>query len=332
VPAFSASLGTTQNWPEKALPNMGITAMLGALTLTCTVYLSIFVIPTTGAFLLTSLATEARAARSLVSYCGRLADAGRAVAGVSPGDRVCAILPGGGYAELAAVPADMAMPIPPGLSFEQGAAIPEAFLTAYRNLFPLGLLRPGETVLVHAGGSGVGTAAIQLIREGGGRSLVTAGSPEKISRCRELGAEGGWNYREGPFAPWVASRTSGKGVDIVLDCVGAPYLDQNLRSLARGGRLLVIGMMGGSRAEGIDLARILMNHLSIKGSTLRHLDREEKERLVREFSAFALPRFADGRLVPVVDSVFDWTDAASAHERMESNANVGKIVLSIPER
>ncbi|HBO69671.1 MAG TPA: NADPH:quinone oxidoreductase [Deltaproteobacteria bacterium] len=267
-----------------------------------------------------------------LEIAGEVADAGRAVAGVSPGDRVCAILPGGGYAELAAVPADMAMPIPPGLSFEQGAAIPEAFLTAYRNLFPLGLLRPGETVLVHAGGSGVGTAAIQLIREGGGRSLVTAGSPEKISRCRELGAEGGWNYREGPFAPWVASRTSGKGVDIVLDCVGAPYLDQNLRSLARGGRLLVIGMMGGSRAEGIDLARILMNHLSIKGSTLRHLDREEKERLVREFSAFALPRFADGRLVPVVDSVFDWTDAASAHERMESNANVGKIVLSIPER
>ena len=267
-----------------------------------------------------------------LEIAGEVVETGTDARRFSPGDRICAILPGGGYAELAAVPAEMAMPIPPGLSFVQAAAIPEAFLTAYRNLFDLGGLRPGETVLVHAGGSGVGTAAIQLIREAGGRTLLTAGSEEKISRCRELGAEAGWNRREGPFAPWVASRTSGKGVDIVLDSVGAPYLDQNLRSLARGGRLLVIGMMGGSRAEGIDLARILMHRLSIIGSTLRHLDREEKARLVREFSAFALPRFADGRLVPVVDSVYDWTDAGAAHERMESNANVGKIVLSIPER
>lgn len=267
-----------------------------------------------------------------LEIAGEVVEAGRAVAKFSPGDRVCALLSGGGYAELAAVPAEQAMPVPPGLSFEQGAAIPEAFLTAYWNLVFLGDLRPGETVLVHAGGSGVGTAAIQLIRERGGRSLVTAGSPEKIARCRELGAEAGWNRREGPFAPWVASRTDGKGVDIVLDCVGAPYLDQNLRSLARGGRLLVIGMMGGGRAEGIDLARILMHRLSIRGSTLRHLVREEKARLVREFSTFALPRFADGKLVPVVDSVFDWTDAAAAHERMESNANTGKIVLRIPER
>lgn len=267
-----------------------------------------------------------------LEIAGEVAEAGNAVAKYSPGDRVCALLPGGGYAELAAVPVEMAMPVPAGLSFEQGAAIPEAFLTAYWNLVSLGDLRPGETVLVHAGGSGVGTAAIQLVRERGCRSLVTAGSPEKIFRCRELGAEDGWNRREGPFAPWVASRTSGKGADIILDFVGAPYLDQNLRSLARGGRLLVIGLMGGSRPEGIDLARILMHRLSIRGSTLRHLNREEKGRLVREFSAFALPRFADGRLVPVVDSVFDWTDASAAHERMESNANVGKIVLRIPER
>lgn len=267
-----------------------------------------------------------------LEIAGEVVDAGPSVTGWSPGDRVCAILPGGGYAELAAVPADMAIPIPANLSFEQGAAIPEAFLTAYWNLFLLGWLRPGETVLVHAGGSGVGTAAIQLIREGGGRSLVTAGSPEKIARCRELGAEDGWNRREGPFAEWVESRTGGKGVDLVLDFVGAPYFEQNLRVLATGGRLLVVGMMGGARPEGFDLGRVLMRRLTIFGSTIRHLDPGTKSRLVREFTPFALPRFADGRLVPVIDSVFDWTQASEAHERMESNANTGKIVLRIPKR
>lgn len=267
-----------------------------------------------------------------LEIAGEVAETGSDARRFSPGDRVCAVLPGGGHAELAAVPADMTIPIPGNLSFEQGAAIPEAFLTAYWNLFLSGRLRPGETVLVHAGGSGVGTAAIQLIREMGGRSLVTAGSAEKIARCRELGAEDGWNRREGPFAPWVASRTAGQGVDIILDFVGASYFDQNLRSLARGGRLLVIGLMGGACPDGIDLARVLMNRLLITGSTLRHLAQEEKARLVREFSAFALPKLDDGKLVPVIDSVFDWTQAPAAHERMESNVNIGKIVLRVPER
>lgn len=266
-----------------------------------------------------------------LEVAGEVIDSGPSVTGWSPGDRVCAILPGGGYAELAAVPADLAIPVPANLSFEQGAAIPEAFLTAYWNLSFLGRLRPGETVLVHAGGSGVGTAAVQLVRELGGRSLVTAGSPEKIARCRGLGAEDGWNRRDGPFAEWIESRTQGAGVDIVMDVVGAPYFEQNLRVLATGGRFLVIGMMGGARPEAIDLTRILMRRLSILGSTIRHLERDEKVRLIRGFSAFCLPKFSDGTLVPVIDSVFDWTQVSAAHERMESNANTGKIVLRIPE-
>jgi len=264
-----------------------------------------------------------------LEIAGEVLDVGPEALGWSRGDRVCAILPGGGYAERAAVPAEMAIPIPPIFSFEEAAALPEGFLTAYWNLVFLAGLAPGETVLVHAGGSGVGTAAIQLIRELGGRSLVTAGSAEKIARCRELGAEAGWDRRRGPFCEWVDSRTGGAGVDVVMDVVGAPYFEQNLRVLATGGRLLVIGMMGGGRPEGIDLARVLMRRLSILGSTLRHLDPGTKSRLVRKFTSFALPRFIDGKLVPVIDSVYDWEQVSGAHERMESNANIGKIVLRI---
>ncbi|GAB4363707.1 MAG: NAD(P)H-quinone oxidoreductase [Deltaproteobacteria bacterium] len=264
-----------------------------------------------------------------LEIAGEVIHAGSAVPGWSRGDRVCAILPGGGYAEQAAVPAEMAIPVPQRLSFEQAAALPEGFLTAYWNLVFLAGIRSGETVLVHAGGSGVGTAAVQLVRELGGRSLVTAGSAEKIARCRELGAEAGWNRREGPFAEWVLSRTAGAGVDIVMDFVGAPYFEQNLSVLGVGGRLLVIGMMGGGRPEGVDLSRILRKRLSILGSTLRHLDAERKKRLVRKFTSFALPRFRDGKLVPVIDSVLDWERVREAHERMERNANTGKIVLRI---
>jgi len=185
------------------------------------------------------------------------------------------------------------------------------------------------TVLVHAGGSGVGTAAIQLIREAGGTSLVTAGSFPKINRCRELGAWAGWNYREGPFAPWVASRTEGRGVDVILDFVGAPYFEQNLKSLAADGKLIVVGAMGGAVAERVNLLNLLFRRLQILGTSLRSLATERKIDITKRFAGFALPRFADGRLIPVIDSVYDWTDVASAHRRMESNANAGKIVLRV---
>ncbi len=264
-----------------------------------------------------------------LEMAGEVWEAGPACEGWNPGDRVCALLPGGGYAQKAALPAGMAMRIPDGMSYEEAAAIPEAFLTAFHNLFLLGDLRPGMTVLVHAGGSGVGTAAIQLIREAGGASLVTAGSLPKIARCRDLGAQAGWNYREGAFAPWVADRTGGRGVDLILDFVGAPYIGQNLASLATDGKLIVIGAMGGSVAERVNLLDLLFRRLQILGTSLRSLDTARKIDLTKRFSAFALPRFADGRLRPVIDSVWDWTEVADAHRRMESNANVGKLVLRV---
>jgi tumor protein p53-inducible protein 3 len=260
---------------------------------------------------------------------GEVVAAGPGAGAFRPGDRVCAPLQGGGYAQRVAVPGALAIPIPGNLSFEEAAAVPEVFLTAWRALFDLGDLAPGRAVLVHAGASGVGTAAIQLIREGGGDAFVTAGSSEKINRCLELGAKAGWNHREGPFAPWLAAQTAERGVDIILDLVGGPYFEQNLASLAPEGRLVLIGMLGGARAERVDLGRILFGRVRIIGSTLRSLDGAARVRLVRDFSAFALPRLADGRLAPVVDSVFDWTDAAAAHARMEANANVGKIVLRV---
>ena len=266
-----------------------------------------------------------------LEMAGEVVEAGSGCKGWNPGDRIMALLPGGGYAQKAAVPGGLAMRVPDNLSYEEAAAIPEAFLAAYHNLFALGGLQAGMTVLVHAGGSGVGTAAIQLIREAGGASLVTAGSLPKINRCRELGARAGWNYREGPFAPWVVSRTEGRGVDVILDFVGAPYFEQNLQSLAADGKLIVVGAMGGAVAERVNLLDLLFRRLRILGSSLRSLTTERKIDITKRFAGFASPRFADGRLVPVIDSVYDWTEVASAHLRMEANANVGKIVLRVGE-
>ena len=264
-----------------------------------------------------------------LEMAGEVVAAGPESVGWKTGDRVCALLPGGGYAQLVSIPAGLAMRIPENLSFEQAAAIPEVFLTAYRNLFHVASLGPGQTVLVHAGASGVGTAAIQLIREAGAASLVTAGSPEKVARCLAMGARAGWNHKKGPFAPWVAEQTEGTGVDIVLDFVGAPYFEQNLQSLAVDGKMVVIGTMGGAEVEKFSLRTLMAKRLQITGAGLRSMDTERKIALTRQFADFALPRFADGRLVPIIDSVFDWHEVGKAHQRMEANLNIGKIVLRV---
>lgn len=265
-----------------------------------------------------------------LEMAGEVAAVGeRAAADFQIGDRVCALLPGGGYAEYAAVPAALAMRLPERMSFSAAAAVPEAFLTAYMNLRWLGRLQPSETVLVHAAASGVGTAALQLIRELGATALATAGSDEKLQRCRQLGAADGWNYRRGTFADWAIQQTDGRGVDIVLDFVGASYFADNLRCLARGGRLVVIGTLDGGRTEGLDLLQLLTRSLTITGTTLRSQPLEEKIRLTHEFVEYALPRFADGRLEAVIDREFSWRDAADAHAYMEENRNIGKIVLTI---
>jgi tumor protein p53-inducible protein 3 len=259
--------------------------------------------------------------------------AGEVVAGAGdwrPGDRVMAVVTGGGYAELAAVPAGMAMPIPDRFSFEEAAAIPEAFLTAFLNLFTLGHLEPGESVLIHAGASGVGTAAIQLARAAGARVFTTAGSDEKLARCRALGAEVMINYKHESFRERVAEATGGRGVDVALDFVGAPYWDDNLAALALGGRLALIGFLGGSRGQ-LDLGPILHRRLTVAGTTLRRTPLPQKIALTEAFAAFALPRFESGELQPVIDSVYPLAQAAEAHRAMEANSNIGKIVLRVED-
>jgi tumor protein p53-inducible protein 3 len=244
------------------------------------------------------------------------------------GDRVMAVVVGGGYAELVTVPTGMAMGIPAHLTFEQAAAVPEAFLTAYLNLFTLGNLQAGVTVLIHAGASGVGTAAIQLARAAGARVIVTAGSEDKLAFCRELGAEVGINYKEEKFADRVLTVTDNRGADVILDFVGAPYWDDNMRSLAIGGRLMLIGFLGGSKGQ-MDLGPIMGKRATVVGTTLRRTPLPQKIGLTKAFSDFALPRFETGELKPVIDKVFPISEASEAHQYMESNQNTGKIVLRV---
>jgi len=263
-----------------------------------------------------------------VEMAGEVIGWGEGVTGWSRGDRVCALLLGGGYAELVTFPAAMAIPIPANLSYEQAAAIPEVFLTAYLNLFTLGGLRAGDYALIHGGASGVGTAAIGLTREAGAQAIVTVGSAEKAARCRELGAVAAINYREGPFEPAVKEASGGRGVDVILDMVGAPYWEQNLACLVIGGRLILVSQQGGGKLE-IELGAIQRKRLRVIGTGLRPLPLDEKVALTDDFKAFALDRFADGRLVPVVDRVYPLEEAPEAHRYMASNANVGKIVLRV---
>jgi putative PIG3 family NAD(P)H quinone oxidoreductase len=260
---------------------------------------------------------------------GEVIGAGSDCEGWQVGDRVFGLLPGGGYAEKAVIPAKMAMRIPDKFSYEEAAAIPEVFLTAYLNLFMLGGLQQGMHVLVHAGASGVGTAAIQLIREAGATSIATAGSPEKLNTCLELGAAHAFNYKEGPFAPRVNEVTGGRGVDIIMDFIGAGYWEQNLSCLALDGKLLIIGTMGGAKVSGINLSDLLRKRQHVIGTALRSRSVATKIELTTKFSQFAMPRFAGGQLKPVIDTVFDWQEAAKAHRYMEENRNIGKIVLRI---
>lgn len=264
-----------------------------------------------------------------LEMAGEVIEQGVGVTNLQIGDRICALLPGGGYAEQAVIPAGMAMLLPANLSYEQGAAIPEAFLTAYLNLFELGQLKANQTVLVHAGASGVGTSAIQLVREAGAISIVTAGSDAKITRCEALGARAGFNYQQGSFLPFVMSETNGEGVDIILDFIGAPYFYDNIQSLKVGGRLIIIGTMGGAVADQIHLGQLLARRLQVIGTALRSRTVSDKIQLTKAFMAFTGEALRTGRIMPQIDRVIDWRDVVAAHEYMESNQNIGKIVLRI---
>lgn len=259
---------------------------------------------------------------------GEVLEVGSAVHGWRVGERAMALLPGGGYAEEAVVHAGSAMRVPASLSDEEAGAIPEVFLTAFLNIFLLGEPPEGGAVLVHGGGSGVGTAAISLCREAGRRVLVTAGSEEKCQRCLAHGADVAINYRDGDFAPKVREATGGKGVDVVLDSIGGRYLEGNIASLAVEGRLVMIGLMGGARAE-IDLAAMLMRRLRVIGSTLRTRTPADKAAIVAAF----LERFGGaleaGRIRPVIDRVLPLEQAAEAHRIMKASEHFGKIVLKV---
>ncbi|HYO87741.1 MAG TPA: NAD(P)H-quinone oxidoreductase [Candidatus Limnocylindrales bacterium] len=244
------------------------------------------------------------------------------------GDRVMAVLTGGAYAELAKVPADQALPIPGMFTFTQAAAIPEAWQTAYLNLFTLGSLHAGEHVLIHAAASGVGSAAVQLVRSADAVVHATAGTPAKRDFVRELGAAQVISYHETPFAEAVLEATGGRGVDVVLDFIGAPYWNDHMRVLSSGGRLLLIGSLGGMTGA-LDLSAILTKSLTIRGTTLRRMPAPQRAALAAAFAAYALPRFADDTLRPVIDTVLPLAQAAEAHQRMAANANIGKIILSV---
>ncbi|MBP7675980.1 MAG: NAD(P)H-quinone oxidoreductase [Thermoanaerobaculia bacterium] len=244
------------------------------------------------------------------------------------GERVFFLLPGGGYAEKVAVPRSMLMPIPDRLSFEEAAAVPEAWFTAYLNLFREGALAAGEVVVLHAAGSGVGTAAIQLAKQAGARIAATVRSAAKAMALEALGADLVVDTTARDFAEAVEERFGKASVGLVLDPVGGATLEGNVRLLARGGRLVLIATMGGGSAE-LDLRAVLTKRLRIVGSTLRARPLAEKADLTSAFVRDVLPGFADGRFRPLVDSVFPLERAADAHRRMASNANVGKIVLTV---
>ena len=248
--------------------------------------------------------------------------------GYHTGDRVFGLLPGGGYAEYAVLHHQMAMPAPPEMSFEAAAAVPEVFLTAFQALDWLGGLKEKQHVLVHAGASGVGTAAIQLAKRAGAHVYVTASAP-KHRRCLELGADLTINYKEEDFASRIQEVTSGYGVDIILDFIGASYFKQNISVLALDGRLIILSMLGGRMVEDVDLASLFRKRAQVIATTLRSRSLAYKIALTQAFSKKWLSFFEDQRLLPVIDSVYDWTDVQAAHRHMEANKNIGKIVLRV---
>jgi putative PIG3 family NAD(P)H quinone oxidoreductase len=266
-----------------------------------------------------------------LELAGDVAAWGSGVRGFSKGDRVFGLVGGGGYAEYALLDHQMAMPIPQGWSYENATAVPEVFFTSNETLFVLGELAEGQSVLIHAGGSGVGTAGIQMAAQAGAKVFFTAGSAEKITRAEALGGGAaicGINYKSQDFQKEVTQLTSGEGVDVVLDFIGADYLERNLAILKPGGRLILAATMGGAKGE-LDLGIVLRKRLQVIGSVMRSRPLEDKRAITRRFRERWLPLLTEGRIRPIVDTVFPMEQVREAHEYMEANHNFGKIVLTM---
>ncbi|MCZ6474099.1 MAG: NAD(P)H-quinone oxidoreductase [SAR324 cluster bacterium] len=253
---------------------------------------------------------------------------GDGVEGFSKGQGVFGLVGGGGYAQYALIDKDMAMPIPDGWSFAEAAAVPEVYFTANETVFVLGNLQPGEAVLIHAGGSGVGTAAIQMAHHIGAKVYFTAGSQDKIERATALGADAGINYKTHDFAEEINRLTGGEGVDVVEDFLGASYLSRNLSVLRPGGRLILVALMGGAKCE-VDLSTVMRKRLQVFGSVMRSRSLEDKRAITARFQQRWLPPLIEGKIKPVIDSVFPLEEVVAAHEAMEANKNFGKIILSV---
>ena len=259
---------------------------------------------------------------------GSVAGLGEGVVDWRVGDQVCALLAGGGYAERVAVPSGQLLPVPPGVDLVTAAALPEVACTVWSNLVDVARLRSGETLLVHGGAGGIGTFAVQLGRALGARVLATAGTPAKRALCRQLGAERAIDYREEDFVEVVREVTDGRGADVTLDPMGASYLDRNLRALATGGRLVVIGLQGGVRAE-LDLGRLLTRRLTVAGTTLRSRPLAEKAAICRRVAEQVWPLVASGAVRPVVHGVLPLSEVARAHALVEGGEHAGKVVLAV---
>jgi len=243
------------------------------------------------------------------------------------GDEVCALLAGGGYAEYSLAPAPQCLPIPGSLSFIEAAGIPETFFTVWTNLFQRARLMAGETVLIHGGSSGIGTTAIQLARAFGARVFTTAGSAAKCAACRDLGAELAIDYRADDFVPAVTAATGGRGVDVILDMVGGPYVPRNIAALAVEGRLVQIAFMQGSRIE-VDLQPLMLKRLTLTGSTLRPRSVAQKGAIARELEAMVWPRLHDGTVRPIISRTFPLDHAAEAHRTLAASTHIGKLILT----
>ena len=251
---------------------------------------------------------------------------GEGVDGWQVGDEVCALLAGGGYAEYVCVGADQLLPVPSGVPLEDAAALPEVVCTVWSNVFMTANLLPGQTLLVHGGSSGIGTMAIQLAREVGAHVAVTAGSAEKLAACKDLGAEVLVNYREQDFVEEVKGATGGAGADVILDNMGAKYLARNVEALATNGRLVVIGLQGGTKAE-IDLNALLRKRAAVIATSLRARPLAEKATIVAAVREHVWPLVEAGRVRPVVHSRHPLADAPAAHREMEESGHIGKILL-----